>query len=271
MAKDKSDTAAPAPENTPAKDANQGAPQSVKILEEIQPEVGAEVEFNAQAGRSTDMRRFSTALARAQGMITNAHKSSDNPHFKTKYADLAEIADACRAALSANQISWEQIPKFTESEIWLETILTHGPSGQYRIGRWPIPSAARGKMQDLMAAFTYARRGSLAMMVGVVSEDDDDGNATQAIPGDDMNQDRQPEPPRETKAQAAAAQWASGAINKINTFKDRVALTEWENDPKRQESLVDLRRVSPDWHTKVMDAIQAKQAALGGGETPANG
>lgn len=239
---------------------------AVLIIPEILPEEGSEPEFNPVAGRSADMRRFSTALARAQGMVRNARKSRANTHFSSRYADLKEIADACRPALAANQISWEQVPRFTPEEIWLETILTHGPSGQYRIGKWPIPNGVRGNSQQLMAAFTYGRRGSLAMMVGVVSEDDNEDDDANSVPAGDQNQDRPPEPPRETKAQTAARVWADGAFRRIDRCKTPEELSAWENDPKRQEALVDLRRILPEMQEKVMAAIQAKHEALGGGE-----
>ncbi len=209
--------------------------------------------------RSDDTRRLMTALALAQGEIENAGKGRKNTHFNTTYADLADIANACRPALSRHLIAWVQIPKFTPEEIWLETTLTHGPSGQYVIGKWPIPPGAKNKSQDLVAAFTYARRASLATMVGVVSEDeleDDDGNSTQqhadaGVPAADR---------KDSKNLTAAKQWAEWAARKVKTIDSAEALSKWEEE--KAKDLTDLARVHPDGHTAVMAAIQDRHAAL---------
>lgn len=225
----------------------------VPVIPEQAPEEDEGSRFNPNVAQSIDMRRYTTALAVAQGMIKNALKRSKNDHFKTSYADLAEVADACRTALSSVQISWEQIPMFTEQEIWLQTILTHGPSGQYRAGRWPIPKSAMNKSQDLMAAFTYGRRGSLAMMAGVVSEnDDDDGNATQDM-DDGTNQDKR-EAPRDSKILSEAKQWVPFAIRRIGLFKTLAELNDWEE--KNSANLVGLKRIYEAGHIDVMKAIQ---------------
>ena len=36
------------------------------------------------------------ALSKAQGEMEGAKKDSTNPHFKSKYADLESVVDACR-------------------------------------------------------------------------------------------------------------------------------------------------------------------------------
>jgi hypothetical protein len=214
--------------------------------------------------RSDDVRRLMTALALAQGEIENAGKGRKNTHFNTTYADLADIANACRPALSRYLIAWVQIPKFTPEEIWLETTLTHGPSGQYVVGKWPIPGSAKNKSQDLVAAFTYARRASLATMVGVVSEDeleDDDGNSTQTHTDAGVAQ-----PAKETVANSAMKQWVPWAIRKVGTLKTMEELTKWEEEKGKE--LRDLNRALPEEHAKVMQAIQDAGERLSIVETP---
>lgn len=115
-----------------------------------------------------------SALAKAQGEIKSALKDSTNPHYKSKYADLASVWDACRGPLSKNGLSVCQYTQNNETGMSLVTQLSH-VSGQWVRGEMPL-LCARNDMQGLGSAITYARRYSLAAMVGV-AQDDDDGNA----------------------------------------------------------------------------------------------
>ena len=55
-----------------------------------------------------------SALAKAQGEIQNAALNKVNPHFKSKYADLAAIRDAVVPALSKNGVAVVQVFQITE-------------------------------------------------------------------------------------------------------------------------------------------------------------
>jgi hypothetical protein len=128
------------------------------------------------------------ALAKAQGEIRNAVKDSANPHFRSKYADLAAIVDACRKPLSENGIAVIQIPHNAGRDIGVTTILGHS-SGQWISGRIAV-APAKWDAQSLGSVTTYLRRYSLAAMTGVAPEDDDgegavgraDGNGQEAAP-----------------------------------------------------------------------------------------
>ena len=49
--------------------------------------------------KSDSIASLAAALAKAQGEMENASKNSQNPHFKSKYADLAEILNTVRPVL----------------------------------------------------------------------------------------------------------------------------------------------------------------------------
>lgn len=210
-------------------------------------------------GRTDDIRRLSTALAAAQGEMENAQKSSENPHFKSTYADLAAVVDVIRLPLSRYQIARTQIVNYNESETWLDTYLIHGPSGQYISCRWPLPHGKNMKSQDFMAAVTYAKRGSTMAICGVAAEDEDDDGEAVAVHTDDGDQvDQQPSTPQPTKQRREAEQWAPWAVRKIGTLPSADALSEWEE--KFKQTLVDLKRVFPEGHAEVMTAIQDADA-----------
>jgi len=132
--------------------------------------------------KSESISELAAAMARAQGAIEGAKKDRENPHFRSKYADLASIWDACRAALAANGLSVVQFPQpITISDgyavVEVETTLLHA-SGQWMAGTLSLP-VSKADAQGVGSAITYARRYALAAVVGV-APDDDDGNAASA-------------------------------------------------------------------------------------------
>jgi hypothetical protein len=130
---------------------------------------------------SENINELATALAKAQGSLEGAKKDSANPHFKSKYADLASVWDACRDALSKNSLSVVQLPgECADGKIEMTTMLLHS-SGQWISERLTIP-LAKVDAQGYGSAVTYARRYALAAAVGIAPEDDD-GNAAVAGKG----------------------------------------------------------------------------------------
>lgn len=127
--------------------------------------------------QSEQINELAAALAKAQGAMANAATNKANPHFKSKYADLSAVIDAVRGPLSANGISFIQTMGVGERGFMLRTALVHS-SGQYIATEYPLPAA--GRPQEMGAAQTYARRYSLAAIVGIAQEDDD-GNTAKAI------------------------------------------------------------------------------------------
>lgn len=138
------------------------------------------VEFTNPQQRLGGLDKLAEALSKAQGQIKGAAKDTTNPHFKSKYADLASVWDACRKALADNGLSVIQYGAFREGAYVIRTRLLHS-SGQYIEGDVPCQTDARSsnQMQALGSAITYARRYGLAAMVGVSPEDDDGEGAAQ--------------------------------------------------------------------------------------------
>lgn len=124
---------------------------------------------------SSNITELATALAKAQGEIKNATKSSDNPYFKSKYADLAEVLNVAREPLAKNGLSIMQANEGVANGYMSVTTLLLHSSGQYikATGTFPV---GKQDPQGAGSALTYARRYSLAAMLGIAQEDDD-GNA----------------------------------------------------------------------------------------------
>ncbi len=128
---------------------------------------------------SENVNEIAGALAMAQGEVENASKNAANPHFKSRYADLAEVLNTVRPALAKYGICVVQSPSLDGDIASVTTVLAH-KSGQWFRG---VASARIGKTdpQGVGSAITYLRRYSLAAVVGIAQEDDD-ANAASVPP-----------------------------------------------------------------------------------------
>ncbi|WKN20859.1 ERF family protein [Azotobacter vinelandii] len=130
--------------------------------------------------KSEQINELATALAKAQGELENAAKSSNNLHFKSKYADLAEILNTVRPVFSANGLSVSQCPSFEAGIVSVETVLMHS-SGQWMSSVISAP-VSKQDAQGVGSAITYCRRYSLAAVAGIAQEDDDANSAVGHAP-----------------------------------------------------------------------------------------
>jgi hypothetical protein len=127
--------------------------------------------------RSPAIASLAGALAKAQGEIAGAAKDKTNPHFKSAYADLASVWDACRAPLSKNALAVMQPASANGPHVTVTTILTHS-SGEWVESDLTM-TAQQNTPQGIGSCITYARRYALASMVGIAPEDDDGNAASQ--------------------------------------------------------------------------------------------
>lgn len=121
--------------------------------------------------QSEQINELAASLSKAQGKITGALKDSSNPFFKTKYADLASVWDACREQLSANGLAVVQTVSGEGEMLRVTTSLIHS-SGQWMRDTLPL-KPSKSDPQGIGSAITYARRYALAAIVGVAQIDDD--------------------------------------------------------------------------------------------------
>lgn len=124
------------------------------------------------------MKDLATALAKAQAEMKNATLNKVNPHFKSKYADLAEIIDTTREVLAKHGLSVVQTTHVRDGQFVLATTLLH-TSGQSIGGEYPLPMIL-DKPQAMGLALTYARRYSHSAICNIAADEDDDANVAQA-------------------------------------------------------------------------------------------
>lgn len=124
---------------------------------------------------SDQIDQITVALAKAQKQLENPTKDSKNPFFKSSYADLAAVLEACRDPLADNGLAVTQVLNnsldIAGVKQCLVTILSH-TSGQWIKSFIELPLQKPGP-QELGLCITYCRRYALAAMVGIYQVDDD--------------------------------------------------------------------------------------------------
>jgi ERF superfamily len=132
---------------------------------------------------SADVTALAAALAKAQAEVQGALKSSENPYYRSTYADLQAVWAACRKPLTDHGLSILQSPSTEPTEnggvrVYVETILLH-ESGQWIRGIVSV-AAKDDSPQAIGSCISYMKRYALQSFAGVAPEDDDDAEAAQA-------------------------------------------------------------------------------------------
>ncbi len=147
------------------------------------------------------------AISAAQGEFTTVEKGKDNPFFKSKYAPLDSIIEMVRPILAKHGLSVIQFTDIPEAGngVIVETVITHS-SGEYISGRLLMP-VTKVDPQGAGSALTYGRRYGLAAALGIVSDEDVDGN-----------QPEQGKPQKQQQAAKPAAQHVKLTENQAKYF-----------------------------------------------------
>ena len=124
--------------------------------------------------------KVAAALVKAQKEFGPALKSSSNPHFRSKYADLSACVEAVIEGLNNNGIALMQRVSPSDSGVIVETVFIHESGEVINCGQLHVP-ASKHDAQGYGSALTYARRYSLMAACGIAPEDDD-GNAASKRP-----------------------------------------------------------------------------------------
>jgi hypothetical protein len=122
---------------------------------------------------SENIKELAGAMLKVQAELEPAVKDAENPFAKNKYATLNSVVLASRGALLKHGLWLAQYPvPAKQGHLGLVTKITHGASGQWQSSLMVMP-LSKTDPQGYGSALTYARRYSLAALVGLVTEDDD--------------------------------------------------------------------------------------------------
>jgi hypothetical protein len=121
--------------------------------------------------------KIAAAFVKAQKAFGPALKSSTNPHFKSRYADLSACVEAVVDALNNNGIGLVQRCYDNANGVMVETVFVHESGEVLECGILQVP-ASKQDPQGYGSALTYARRYSLMAACGIAPEDDDGNSAS---------------------------------------------------------------------------------------------
>jgi hypothetical protein len=127
------------------------------------------------------MKQVAAALVKAQREFGPALKTSTNPHFRTKYADLSACIEAVVDGLNNNGIFLMQLTDEHPDGVKIQTVFIH-ESGEQISSGWLFVPAAKADPQGFGSALTYARRYSLMAACGIAPEDDDANSTRPPVP-----------------------------------------------------------------------------------------
>ena len=219
----------------------------------------------------TDHKNIHMALAAAQASMGKAIKDTKNDHFRSKYADLASVMDACLSALNTNGIAVIQPTGTDERGDYVETILVHGASDTSVSCKVPLIIGKRD-MQGYGSAVTYARRYGLMSMAGIAPEDDDGNAAAQNPPKDvpvvaamsggiaDARENAVLDGlPENASPRQKAEAFASQIISEFQGKGAKALSNAWDRWTKHIEQ---LGAKHPDLHERVVDAYVMRENEL---------
>ncbi|MCA6302073.1 MAG: ERF family protein [Phenylobacterium sp.] len=214
--------------------------------------------------QSPTIAALAKALSAAQGEIEGAVKGKNNPAFRSKYADLSAVWDACREALSKNGLSVIQSPgPCADGRMEMTTVLAHA-SGEWMRGTLTIP-LGKVDAQAYGSATTYARRYALAAFVGVAPEDDDGNAASASAPkASPRSEPTASASGRKTPAQAKR----DGDHERLNAEIDRLTLdglADWFANFDRYTADQPIQ-----WLDPIRDRLELRRQELMGKPSPAD-
>jgi len=138
-----------------------------------------ENQVQSQVMCSESVTKLAKAMLGVQKVVGPAFKDKFNGFTQSKYATLNSVMEACGEALSNAGIWVTQYPVPVDSGnssiLGLVTKIVHAESGEWQSSLLVMP-LPKNDPQGYGSALTYARRYGLSALVGIVTEDDDDGN-----------------------------------------------------------------------------------------------
>jgi hypothetical protein len=178
------------------------------------------------------------ALDAARAEFPTIVKNRTNPHFKSKYADLQAILEAVEPKLREHGLGLFQHTRTGDLET--ELVLLSDPT--QRLGCWTEVGTGLDP-QKMGSAITYARRYGIVTLLGLVTEDDDDANATT------------PEPAPRQKPRRGPSEAAGGPVDPSGG---------WDTPQERAAAHEGLVEKIRDLEPEQQDELRKLSVTLGG-------
>jgi ERF superfamily len=249
--------------------------------------------------RSNSITELAKGLAKFQKAVKNPSFDAKNPQFNSKYSTLGNVINTVKEPMTENGLSFIQEPFVTEDGLHVEitTLLMH-ESGEWMESRpLTLPAFKMGKggvkVYDAQAAgiaITYGRRYSLTAILGISSEEDDDGNGVshdngskqpynkpnnsgqkKTYPPKDQQQKKEEGPPPPNEGQAAVI--SPEDLKAVNTLlsnyitanpkegatvdEQRASMKDWLRKPERCGPFENVQFMTPQQAAKAKQHLKA--------------
>lgn len=192
---------------------------------------------------SDKIDELAKALAKAQAKIKHASKDNINPHFKSRYADLASCMEAIREPFAENGLAISQPLSNEDNKVKCTTILMH-ESGQW-LASDMLMTPVNNLPQTLGSCATYLRR-YMVLAISGVAPDDDDGNAASGKGTKDEGKDNNENNNSSTTSQNMAQKTAKPAMasSQVSTAGNTAAgsqVVKWsKHNAGHQKKIIDF-------------------------------
>ena len=133
-------------------------------------------ETKKTAAKVTPKKTLVEALAAFQADLPEIGLDKENPHFRSKFASLANISKIVLPKLAEHGLAFS-VGSFVDNGVLIVDAHLIHESGESRSAQFPITET---NPQKVGSSVTYYRRYALAALTGIVADEDDDGNAASA-------------------------------------------------------------------------------------------
>jgi hypothetical protein len=204
------------------------------------------------------MKNIAAALVKAQKEFGPALKTSNNPHFRSKYADLSACIEAVIDGLNNNGVYLMQLNVERDGGVCVQTVFIHESGEQIAAGSLFVP-AAKQDPQGYGSALTYARRYSLMAACGIAPEDDDANSAKAPAPRPTVAPATQAAPVPKPKAAPAVPPKMEGKNSQWQLKVSAEPDTAWEDWLKTVVDLTVFALESTSSKADVMDIFRTNR------------
>lgn len=208
---------------------------------------------------SLEIDQLAAALSAAQAEFTAIPKDSTNPFFKSSYAGLPKVVEVASPILTKHGLALSQFPGMDEEgHDTLTTWLLH-KSGQFICESMRL-HLAKNDAQGQGSAMTYARRYSYMAALGLVADEDDDGNKASTPASSSNGAHRVSAPPASTTERTATAKQRGLIFGKAGEkglppeSLATLVLAASESEPKTFASQSDAE----DWLRRALERLPAR-------------
>jgi hypothetical protein len=126
---------------------------------------------------SASIANIAPALRRAKINMGKLTRNASNPHFRSRYADLAQVLRVTDGPLEDEGLLTMTVPGNHGDKIAVELVIIHVDSGEWMRGKVAVAPAKDCDPQAAVSVVTYLRRCITQSVFGLAPEDDD-GNAS---------------------------------------------------------------------------------------------